>query len=89
MPSATRSLIMRELLWLLGILAVALPLMMVLHALVQQVPTLRDSLRAVLGRRYVGATLYVLVVTSSYLGRLGAYGVGRLVRAIPLEARPA
>ena len=80
---------MRELLWLLGVLVVAVPLTVVLHACVQQVPLLSESLRQVLGHRYVSVTLYVLIVASCYLGRLGAYGIGRLVRVMPPDARPA
>jgi len=89
MPSPIRSLIVRELLWLLGILLAALPLAAVLHAFAQQVPSLVGSLRNVLGPRYVSVSLYVLVVLSCYLGRLGAYGIARLVQTIPQDAQPA
>lgn len=89
MPSSIRSLIVRELLWLLGILLAALPLAAVLHAFVWQVPALAGSLRELLGLHYVRVSLYVLVVLSCYLGRLGAYGIARLAQAIPQEGQPA
>jgi hypothetical protein len=87
MPSATRSLIVRELLWLLAILVAALPLALVLHAAVRGVPSLQASFDQVVGQHYVTESLYVLVVLSCYLGRLGAYGAARLAQRIPQEAR--
>ncbi len=92
MPAAVpKSLFARELRWLLLILLAAVPLTLILNALLKQVPALRHSLEMVLARRpvYLALTLYVLVVASCYLGRLGAYAAARLAQTITLPPAEA
>jgi hypothetical protein len=91
MPAAPTSPFARELRWLLVILAAAVPLTLALNALLKQVPALRHSLETVLMHRpvYVALVLYVLVVASCYLGRLGAYAATRLAQTTALPPAKA
>jgi hypothetical protein len=85
MTLPTKKILKREVLWLLGILAAALPLAAGLHALTDQVPALHTALRAVLKQSGHATVLhYVLVVLAGYAGRLGAAAASHLTTATPL-----
>jgi hypothetical protein len=85
MAATPKPLIVRELLWLLVILVAAVPLSYLLGELIRQVPDLDNSLRRLVSvPAYV--PLYVLVVLSCYMGRLGAYGAAYLARTVPQGA---
>ncbi len=85
MAATPKSVLVRELSWLLAILVAALPLSYLLGELLKQAPELNDSLRRVVTVS-VYLPLYVLVVLSCYAGRLGAYGAAYLARTIPQGA---
>ena len=85
MAATPKPLIVRELLWLLAILVAAVPLSYLLGELIRQVPDLDNSLRNLVSVS-VYVPLYVLVVLSCYMGRLGAYGAAYLARTVPQGA---
>lgn len=84
MPSAKPKKILHELLWLLAILAAALPLAGGLFWLIINSSTLYHAFRTKLHtNKEVLLVLYVLVVLSCYLARLGAMGAKRVATAVP------
>jgi len=73
--------VIRELLWLLLILLVALPLAGGLSELIDHFPDLNAALDQLLPAPELrAALLYVLTVLGCYLVRLGAYVAGRVAR---------
>lgn len=73
--------ILRELLWLLLILLLALPLSGALSELIDHFPDLNASLDQLLPVAELRAVLlYVLTVLGCYLVRLGAYAARRVAR---------
>lgn len=80
-----KSVLVRELLWLLGILVAAVPLALGLHQLARRVPSLQASFPPNLPTLAQFVLLYVLAVLSCYLLRLGVAGAGRIATVVAID----
>lgn len=82
MQAPGKSILVRELLWLLGILVVSLPLSLGLHQLARLVPVLRGGLATGLPTLGQFLFFYGLAVLGCYLLRLGVVAAERIATTV-------